>query len=100
MTRLQKLQLRQSAVRVDLGALLDTPEAERTDTYADDLGKLTKEVRSLETDVGAAIAAGEEVPEETTAETPEAARVRELVEQVQRWRDIRRRAIQAVRRRC
>ena len=47
MNRLQKLQLRQSEVRVDLGKLLDTPEAERTDTYADDLGKLTKEVRSL-----------------------------------------------------
>ena len=47
MTRLQKLQIRQSEVRQGLGKLLDTPEAERTDTYADDLGKLTKEVRSL-----------------------------------------------------
>ena len=48
MNRLQKLQLRQSEVRVSLGKLLDTPEAERTDTYSDDLGKLTKEIRSLE----------------------------------------------------
>ena len=47
MTRLQKLQLRQSEVRVSLGTLLDTPEAERTDTYGDDLSKLTKEVRSV-----------------------------------------------------
>ena len=44
MTRLQKLQLRQSEVRVSLGTLLDTPETERTDTYADDLSKLTTEV--------------------------------------------------------
>ena len=60
MNRLQKIQLRQSEVRVSLGKLLDTPETERTDTYADDVGKLTKEVRSLETDVGAALAAGED----------------------------------------
>ena len=79
MNRLQKLQLRQSEVRVDLGKLLDTPEAERTDTYTDDLSKLTREVRSLETDVGAAIAAGEDVVEEVaTKDTPEGKEYREL----------------------
>ena len=79
MNRLQKLQLRQSEVRVDLGKLLDTPEAERTDTYGDDLGKLTKEVRSLETDVGAAIAAGDDKVEEVaTKDTPEGKEYREL----------------------
>ena len=79
MNRLQKLQLRQSEVRVDLGKLLDTPEAERTDTYGDDLSKLTREVRSLETDVGAAIAAGEDVVEEiATKDTPEGKEYREL----------------------
>ena len=79
MTRLQKLQLRQSEVRVSLGKLLDTPEAERTDTYADDLGKLTKEVRSLETDVGAALAVGEDKVEEVaTKDTPEGKEYREL----------------------
>ena len=79
MTRLQKLQLRQSEVRVSLGKLLDTPEAERTDTYADDLGKLTKEVRSLEMDVGAAIAAGEDKVEEVaTKDTAEGKEYREL----------------------
>ena len=79
MNRLQKLQLRQSEVRVSLGKLLDTPEAERTETYADDLGKLTKEVRSLETDVGAAIAAGDDKVEEiVTKDTPEGKEYREL----------------------
>ena len=79
MNRLQKLQLRQSEVRVSLGKLLDTPEAERTDTYTDDLGKLTKEVRSLETDVGAAIAAGEDKVEEVaTKDTAEGKEYREL----------------------
>ena len=79
MTRLQKLQLRQSEVRVSLGTLLDTPEAERTDTYADDLSKLTTEVRSLETDVGAAIAAGDDkVAEVATKDTPEGKEYREM----------------------
>ena len=83
MTRLQKLQLRQSEVRVELGKLLDTPEAERTDTYADDLGKLTREVRSLETDVGAAIAAGDDKVEEVaTKDTPEGKEYRELRDNV------------------
>ena len=79
MNRLQKLQLRQSEVRVDIGKLLDTPEAERTDTYPEDLGKLTKEIRSLETDVGAALAAGEDKVEEiATKDTPEGKEYREL----------------------
>ena len=56
-----------------------TPTPTRTDTYADDLGKLTKEVRSLETDVGAAIAAGDdEVVEKATKDTPEGKEYREL----------------------
>ena len=81
MNRLQKLQLRQSEVRVSLGKLLDTPEAERTDTYTDDLGKLTKEVRSLETDVGAAIAAGEDKVEEVaTKDTAEGREYRQMLD--------------------
>ena len=79
MNRLQKLQLRQSEVRVDLGKLLDTPEAERTDTYGDDRDKLTKEVRSLETDVAGAIAAGDgQVQEIATKDTSEGKEYREL----------------------
>ena len=65
---------------MSLGTLLDTPEAERTDTYADDLGKLTKEVRSLETDLGAAIAAGETPTEEVKTDTPEGRELRQLVD--------------------
>ena len=78
MNRLQKLQLRQSDVRVSLGALLDTPEAERTDTYADDQAKLTKEIRSLETDVGAALAAGDDKVVEKAVTTSEGKEYREL----------------------
>ena len=79
MTRLQKLQLRQSAVKVDLGKFLDIPESERTDTYEDEVGKLTREVRSLETDVGAAIAAGDDKVEEiATKDTSEGKEYREL----------------------
>ena len=80
MTRLQKLQLRQSEVRASLGALLDIQETERTDTYGDDRDKLTKEMRSLESDVGAAIAAGEDKVEEvSTKDTPEGREIRQLV---------------------
>ena len=65
---------------MSLGTLLDVPEAERPDTYGDDrFDKLTKEVRSLETDVGAAIAAGDdEVKEVATKDTPEGKEYREL----------------------
>ena len=80
MTRLQKLQIRQSEVRVSLGKLLDLTEGERPDTYADDLGKLTKEVRSLETDVGAAIAAGETPTEEAKTDSPEGRELRQLID--------------------
>ena len=81
MNRLQKLQLRQSEVRVDLGKLLDIPEAERTDTYGDDRDKLTSEVRSLETDVGAAIAAGEDkVQEIATKDTSEGREYRQMLD--------------------
>ena len=84
MNHLQKLQLRQSEVRASLGKLLDTPEAERTDTHADDMGKFMKEVTSLETDVGAAIAAGDdevkEVAKDTTSEGREYRELREGVD--------------------
>ena len=79
MTRLQKLQLRQSEIRQGMATLLDTPEDKRADSYQDDLGKLTKEVRSLEGEVQAAIVAGEEPVTEVKMDTPEGREMRELV---------------------
>ena len=78
MNRLQKLQLRMSEVRASAMTLLDTPEAERTDTYTDDMAKLTKEVRSLETDIGGAMVAGEDVVEEKAVATSDGKEYREL----------------------
>ena len=78
MNRLQKLQLRMTEVRASAMTLLDTPEAERTDTYTDDMAKLTKEVRSLETDIGGAMVAGEDVVEEKAVATSDGKEYREL----------------------
>ena len=78
MNRLQKMQLRQSETKTALGSLLDTPEADRTDTYADDLGKLTKEVQAVEVELRAAIVAGEEEAEIATKDTPEGTELRGL----------------------
>ena len=58
MTRLQKLQLRQSEARASMGALLDTEPEKRAESFGDDLGKLTKEMRSLEGEIQAALVAG------------------------------------------
>ena len=60
MTRLQKLQLRQSEARASMGALLDTEPEKRAESFGDDLGKLTKEMRSLEGEIQAALVAGED----------------------------------------
>ena len=81
MNRLQKLQLRQSEIRQGMAALLDTPEEKREESFQDDLGKLTKEARSIEGEVQAAIVAGDEPAEEVTKETPEGRELRQLVDQ-------------------
>lgn len=67
MDRLQKLQLRQSELKVQIGAMVDTETEKRGDTFAADLAKLTGEARSLETEVQAAILAQPD-PEETRSE--------------------------------
>ena len=83
MTRLQKLQLRQSEARASMGILLDTPEADRAETFSDDLAKLTKEMRALEPELQAAIVAGEPEPvEDTTKDTAEGNELRGLRERV------------------
>ena len=64
MTRLQKLQLRQSEARQKLGELLDVEQ--RSDSHDEDTKKLTNELRALETDIQGAILAE---PEATTTET-------------------------------
>ena len=81
MTRLQKLQLRQSESRQALGALLDTEDDKRTDTYEGDLAKATVEVRSLESELQAALVAGEDEPaEQVTTDTPEGREMRQLID--------------------
>ena len=52
MTRLQKIQLRQSELRTKIAAELDREEAERTDG---ELERLTREAAALETEYRAAL---------------------------------------------
>ena len=80
MTRLQKMQLRQSEIRQQIAGLLDTPDDKRTETYQDDLSKLTKEARAVEGELQAAIVAGDESKETVKTETPEGRELRELVD--------------------
>ena len=81
MNRLQKMQLRQSEARLALGALLDTTEGDRADTYSEaDLAKATTEVRSLEGEIQAAMVAGEDETAETVKTgSSEGREMRELV---------------------
>ena len=57
MTRSQKLALRQSELRQKVSALLDTELEKRSEFFDDDLGKLTREMRSLESELQAALLA-------------------------------------------
>ena len=83
-SRLQRLQLRQSDLRVEIGTLLD--KEDRTDDDRGKLGELSREMRSLETDLQAAILIEEEPAQETRetgdkgedAEGKELARLRQL----------------------
>ena len=63
MTRLQKVQMRQSELKVKLNAMLDTEIEKRAETYSDDLDKLTKELRAIEGELQAAILADDSTTE-------------------------------------
>ena len=78
MTRTQKLMLRQSELRLKIGDMLDTETEKRSETFDDDLGKLTREARSIEGEIQAAILAEGPDPEIRT-DTPEGRELRELV---------------------
>ena len=82
MDALQKIQLRQSELRVKLNELLGTPLETRAETFPEDLGALTAQLKNVETEVQAAILAQPEIvekrSEEKPAETAEEKEVREL----------------------
>ncbi len=70
MDRTQKLQLRQSELKVKLGEMLDTPEEQRGENFSVEMATLTGQVKGVETELQAAILASPE-PEETRVETLE-----------------------------
>ena len=77
MTRTQKLALRQSELRQKIGDMLDTPAETRAETFDDDLSKMTREARSIEGEIQAAIVS--EPEPETRSDTPEGRELRSLV---------------------
>ena len=78
MTRVQKLQLRQSELRQKLGVMLDTELEQRAETFEDDLAKLNRELRSTEVEVQSAILA--EPEPEIRTDSPEGRELRSMVE--------------------
>ena len=66
MTRLQKLQLRQSELRTEMGGLLD--KEDRSDEDRTNLSELSREMRGLEADIQAALLIEDE-PETETRQT-------------------------------
>ena len=78
MTRLMKLQLRQSELRQQIAGMLDTDTETRSETFSDDLGKLTREARSLEGEVQAAIVS--EPEPETRAADPAGNELRSMLD--------------------
>ena len=57
MTHVQKLQIRQSELRQQVNAQLDIEIEKRSESFDDDLGKLSREMRSLEGQLQAALLA-------------------------------------------
>ena len=55
MTRKDKITLRQSEIRTELSALLDTDVEKRSEDFGDKVGKLTKEMQGLELELRAAV---------------------------------------------
>ena len=81
MDTLQKSQLKQSELKVKLTELLDTPVETRAESFAEELGKLTTEVKSVEAEVQAALLAQPEVTEKRSEEKlTETSEERELLE--------------------
>ena len=69
MDTLQKLQLRQSEVKVKLSELLDTPTETRSESFSEDLAKLSAQAKAVEVEVQAAILASPEIVEERANDT-------------------------------
>ena len=78
MTRLQKLQLRQSEIRTEMGGILDKDAAERPDDDKTKLDGLTKEARALEGDIQAALLIEDEPKADATSGDKEKRELAEL----------------------
>ena len=78
MTKLMQLQLRQSELRQKLAAQLDVAVEQRPESFVDDLDRLTREARSLETEVQAAILS--EPEPETRAADPAGRELRSMID--------------------
>ena len=75
MTRTQKIQLRQAALRQKLNELMDTSPETRAESFESDLQKVTNELRSSETELQAALL----TEPETRHDAPEALELRSML---------------------
>ena len=78
MTRLQKVQMRQSELKQKLNDMLDTEIEKRSETYTDDMAKITNELRAVETELQAAIFADDSTTE-TRDDDGEGRELREIL---------------------
>ena len=70
MNAVQKFQLKQSELKVKLTDLLEIPVETRAESFAEDLGKLTAQVKAVEGEVQAALLAQPDVVEKRAEEKP------------------------------
>ena len=82
MTPRQKIELRQSELRKAINDMLAVEPEKRGETFEADMAKTVGELRSLETELQAAIVAEPPVQETRNDDTPEGREMRELRERV------------------
>ena len=80
MTRVQKIQLRQSELRQKIAGLLDTEVEQRSDTWTSDVDAAKSELTALETELQAAMLIEPETPETETRDGGEQREIRQLSE--------------------
>ena len=81
MDALQKVQIRQSELKVKLNEMLDTPAETRSESFTEDLGKLSAQVKGLEVEIQAALLSQPETVEMRSEEKPaETSEAKELLE--------------------
>ena len=81
MTRVQRINLKLSEKRQAIGTMLDAPVEERSETWQADLDTAKNELKTLESELQAALLIEPEPTETRDADTSEGREIRQLIEQ-------------------